>query len=81
MMGNDRNEMIRARAYEIWEEEGRPAGRESEHWRQAEMELDEAAAENATPHGETVVRRGGSAGEEPENSTVAPLKRGRRRKE
>jgi hypothetical protein len=26
---------IRARAYEIWEEEGRPEGREREHWERA----------------------------------------------
>lgn len=30
---------VRARAYEIWEREGRPEGRHAEHWRQAEQEL------------------------------------------
>jgi hypothetical protein len=35
---------VRARAYDIWEREGRPAGRHDEHWRQAEQELADEAA-------------------------------------
>ena len=31
---------IRERAYEIWEQEGRPEGREQEHWREAERQLE-----------------------------------------
>lgn len=31
----DREERIRRRAHEIWEREGRPEGREREHWDQA----------------------------------------------
>lgn len=30
---------IKQRAYEIWEEEGRPEGRAQDHWRRAEAEL------------------------------------------
>jgi hypothetical protein len=30
---------IKNRAYEIWERNGRPEGREDEFWRQAEQEL------------------------------------------
>jgi hypothetical protein len=30
---------IRARAYELWEQEGRPRDRENDHWSQAEREL------------------------------------------
>lgn len=30
---------VRERAYEIWEEEGRPEGREEEHWRRARREV------------------------------------------
>jgi Protein of unknown function (DUF2934) len=33
---------IRRRAYEIWEENGRPAGRDDEFWVQAEREFQEA---------------------------------------
>ncbi len=36
--GDDRERRVRDRAYEIWEQEGRPSGRESEHWAQAERE-------------------------------------------
>ncbi|MDM9625338.1 DUF2934 domain-containing protein [Rhizobium sp. S152] len=30
---------VRARAYEIWEQEGKPQGRDGEHWAQAEHEI------------------------------------------
>ena len=33
---------IRLRAYEIWEEEGRPDGRAEEHWRMAKWQLEGA---------------------------------------
>jgi hypothetical protein len=32
-------ELIAARAYDIWEQAGRPEGQELEHWFQAESEL------------------------------------------
>jgi hypothetical protein len=32
-------EKIRARAYQIWMQEGCPEGREAAHWQQAEVEL------------------------------------------
>jgi hypothetical protein len=35
----DRDAQIRARAHEIWEAEGRPEGRDADHWHQAEREL------------------------------------------
>ncbi len=34
----DRERRIQDRAYEIWEQEGRPSGREREHWERAERE-------------------------------------------
>lgn len=37
-------ELIRARAYEIWEQNGRPVGLEKQHWAQAEREFLDAAA-------------------------------------
>jgi hypothetical protein len=37
--GGDTAERIRQRAYEIWEREGRPEGREQAHWEQAEREV------------------------------------------
>ena len=34
-----REQAIRERAYAIWEEEGRPGGRDLDHWRRAEQEI------------------------------------------
>jgi hypothetical protein len=36
----DREDRIRRRAYEIWEREGRPHGREQEHWDRAVQEIE-----------------------------------------
>ena len=36
-------DLIRQRAYEIWESQGRPLGFEKQHWEQAERELLDAA--------------------------------------
>jgi hypothetical protein len=36
---DDLHERVRRRAYELWESEGCPAGREYDHWLQAEREL------------------------------------------
>lgn len=38
-MGLSLEERIRQRAYEIWEQEGRPDGRDREHWLRAEAEI------------------------------------------
>ncbi|MBV8568725.1 MAG: DUF2934 domain-containing protein [Methylobacteriaceae bacterium] len=35
----DIEDRIRARAHQIWEEEGRPEGRDREHWERAEREV------------------------------------------
>jgi hypothetical protein len=40
-MGNDVQERIRHRAYEIWESEGRPEYQHLRHWGQASKELGE----------------------------------------
>ncbi|MEM8664014.1 MAG: DUF2934 domain-containing protein [Pseudomonadota bacterium] len=37
------DDLIRARAYEIWEREGRIEGRELDHWLEAQAELTAAA--------------------------------------
>jgi len=36
---NPRPEQVALLAYHIWEQEGRPAGREQEHWLQAESQI------------------------------------------
>jgi len=40
MEGRISDDAIRTRAYLIWEREGRPSGREYEHWVQAQIELE-----------------------------------------
>lgn len=39
-MAENLEEKIRQLAYELWEHEGRPGGRDREHWLQAEAEID-----------------------------------------
>jgi Protein of unknown function (DUF2934) len=39
MVAGDIRARIERRAYELWEAEGRPQGRELEHWLRAEAEL------------------------------------------
>ena len=39
-MDQNRQEEIRKRAHQIWEDEGRPEGKDSEHWDRAARELD-----------------------------------------
>jgi len=38
--GTDREESIRRRAHEIWEQEGRPEGQHERHWQQAASEIE-----------------------------------------
>ena len=40
-MAPDDEQMVRARAHQIWEEEGRPEGREQLHWERAVREIRE----------------------------------------
>ncbi|UCI28178.1 DUF2934 domain-containing protein [Mesorhizobium sp. B2-8-5] len=41
----DGEERIRQRAHEIWEREGRPEGRQQEHWDQAVQEIEPEGSE------------------------------------
>lgn len=38
-MDSEREAQVRERAYEIWESEGRPDGRDAAHWERAEREI------------------------------------------
>jgi Protein of unknown function (DUF2934) len=38
----EREQLVRRRAYEIWEQQGRPHGRHGGHWEAAERELGDA---------------------------------------
>jgi hypothetical protein len=44
-----REDRVRARAHELWEQAGRPEGVEAEHWRLAEAEIDAAEGSGAAP--------------------------------
>ena len=50
-MQDDRR--IRERAHAIWEQEGRPEGREQQHWSQAEQEVGSEGEPPATLPGDT----------------------------
>lgn len=39
LLRGQQNKMVQERAYEIWEHEGRPDGKEMEHWLRAEAEI------------------------------------------
>ena len=68
-MTDERERRIRERAYAIWEREGRPRGREREHWEQAAAELaaeDDGAIEAAELDAGSTI-------------TLSPGGRGRRR--
>ncbi|MBX4905821.1 MULTISPECIES: DUF2934 domain-containing protein [Rhizobium] len=54
-MSDRRHEWISKRAYAIWEEQGRPDGRDSEHWRQAVAERDALERTQASVDGREVL--------------------------
>ncbi|WP_241665517.1 DUF2934 domain-containing protein [Teichococcus oryzae] len=47
-MQDDEQDRIRQRAHAIWEQQGRPEGRDADHWRQAEQEAGSAGQQPAT---------------------------------
>jgi len=63
------DDAIRNRAYAIWEREGRPAGRDFDHWVQAQVEL---AAEASNHRGTR------SAAKPSKPKAVTPNKMGNR---
>jgi len=42
-----REQKIRRRAYELWEQDGRPAGRADDYWHRAEREIATESAERS----------------------------------
>ncbi|WP_126173537.1 DUF2934 domain-containing protein [Altericroceibacterium xinjiangense] len=65
-MNSDLEKRIRDRAYEIWENEGRPQGRSEDHWAQARAEFSDARSET------------GIAPQEPAAAPPAPKTRSRK---
>lgn len=71
-------EQIRQRAYQIWEREGRPHGREREHWATAKLELAREAQPAATKAPAKRTRTSTSLKEDPEAETLGkPSKKSR----
>lgn len=73
-MGSDNERRIRERAYDIWVREGRPHGRDAEHWRMAEAEI--AAEEGAEVGADARPATAGSGrggGDEP-TARAAPVR-------
>ena len=59
-MTNDRDEQIRRRAHEIWESEGRPHGRDEEHWQRACEEIEREVGTSDTEAAQMASLRGSS---------------------
>lgn len=49
MLELDKEALIRERAYALWEANGRPIGRDQEHWYQAAKEITEQMIEAVNP--------------------------------
>ena len=74
MPTSDVQYQISQRAYEIWEEEGRPDGREAEHWRRAESEiLGKAGSEKKTGKKTTVGGKKPAKGAKPSKAKKSRL--------
>ena len=65
-MSNRRHEWISKRAYAIWEEQGRPIGRDDEHWRQAVAERDALERTKASSDGREVLVKFRPRSQQPE---------------
>ncbi len=55
MSDTSRHDWICKRAYAIWEAEGRPQGRDAEHWHQATAERDRLERTRASADGNEVL--------------------------
>ena len=69
----DRERQLREKAYQLWQQEGEPHGRDREHWQQAELDLppaDAPAAEDAVTADEAETVTG--VARAPEDATSAP---------
>jgi hypothetical protein len=74
-MNTELEERIRNRAYEIWELEGYPDGRDGEHWHQATRELADVAGKSAASANIKSAAR--AAGSRPAGSSKSRILRAR----
>ena len=70
-MSDDRSQWIAARAYGIWEEQGKPSGRDHEHWWQATQERDRLEATRASHDGSEIIARRLAADENARSAVAA----------
>lgn len=65
-MSDDHEKRIRERAYQLWEDAGRPPGRALEHWVEAERQLErEIASSGGEDRSPAATRRPRKAKETP----------------
>ena len=71
----DRESRVRQRAYELWEAEGRPEGREREHWEEACRQIDatEQPASDVGAKGVISDESGAQFGEDPATPSAEQL--------
>ncbi|WFU11127.1 DUF2934 domain-containing protein [Rhizobium sp. CB3090] len=55
MPTDEGHEWIKRRAYSLWEEAGRPHGRDQEHWNQAAAEREDLERTRASVDGEEIL--------------------------
>lgn len=60
-MDHGKDDQIRRRAHEIWEQEGRPHGKETEHWERATRELEDGSVAPAEKKRRAAPRTAGAA--------------------
>jgi hypothetical protein len=78
MILDAREERIKAKAHALWEADGKPEGRDREHWEQAAKLVDEEerAAARARSHPEAAEREGKPTdSSDPIGITIAAMKR------
>ncbi len=64
-MTDDRQQRIRQRAYELWEEEGYPHGQHERHWDQATRDVEAQGDGGQVTATEAELAASGSLGSEP----------------
>lgn len=74
-MNTGKEEKIRQRAYEIWQREGRPSGRDRDHWSQAQAEITREEREG-NPGATSAMGGNGGGQPQPSASSVADASSG-----
>jgi hypothetical protein len=73
-MTDDRQERIRNRAHQIWQQEGQPAGQHERHWHQAAADVDLEDATGKSAKKPSKKAAGGKAKAEPKEADAKAAK-------